>query len=74
MTSQVVSLEVIAEIPIDCDFRAEDDCWKGLCRSLSITGRGGSFEDAKRKMADELQGRIVGIVLEHLKRSTQRVA
>ena len=29
MTSQVVSLQVTASIPIDCDFWSEDDGWKG---------------------------------------------
>jgi hypothetical protein len=40
MTSQAVNLEVTASIPIDCDFWSEDDGWKGLCKSLSVTVRG----------------------------------
>ncbi len=74
MTSQVVTLEVAAEIPIDCDFWPEDCGWKGQCKSLSITVRGSSFEDAKKNMADELQVSIEGILLEHFKRSTRRIA
>jgi hypothetical protein len=74
MTSQVVKLKVAAGIPIDCDFWSEDDGWKGLCKSLSVTVRGSSFEDAKKNMADELQVHIERILLEHPKRSTRRIA
>jgi len=74
MTSQVVTLEVIVSVPIDCDFWAEDDGWKGLCKSLSVRVRGGSFEDAKKNMAGELQVHIERILREHPKRSTQRIA
>ena len=74
MTSQVVNLEVTASIPIDCDFWSEDDGWKGLCKSLSVTVRGSSFEDAKKNMASELQVHIEGILREHPKRSARRIA
>ena len=73
MTSQVVNLQVTASIPIDCGFWPEDDGWKGLCKSLSVTVRGSSFEDAKKNMAAELQGHIERILREPLKRSVQRV-
>jgi hypothetical protein len=74
MTSQVVSLQVTASIPIDCDFWAEGDGWKGLCKSLSVTVRGSSFEDAKKNMATELQGHIERILRERAKRRARRVA
>jgi predicted RNase H-like HicB family nuclease len=74
MTSQVVNLEVTASIPIDCDFWSEDDGWKGLCKSLSVTVRGSSFEDAKKNMAGELQLHIERILREHRKRSARRIA
>ncbi len=74
MTSQVVNLQVTASIPIDCDFWSEDDGWKGLCKSLSITVQGSSFEDAKKNMATELQANIERILCEHPKRSARRVA
>jgi hypothetical protein len=74
MTSQVVNLQVTASIPIDCDFWSEDDGWKGLCKSLSITVQGNSFEDAKKNMATELQAHIERILREHPKRSARRVA
>jgi len=64
MTSQVVNLQVTASIPIDCDFWSEDDGWKGLCKSLSVTVRGSSFEDAKKNMATELQAEIERMLCE----------
>jgi hypothetical protein len=74
MTSEVVNLEVTATIPINCDFWSEEDGWNGLCKSLSVTVRGSSFEDAKKNMAGELQVYIEGILREHPKRSTRRIA
>ena len=74
MTSQVVALEVIASIPIDCDFWSEDDGWKGLCKSLSVTVHGSSFENAKKNIAAELQVLIETILREHPKRRARRAA
>jgi hypothetical protein len=74
MTSQVVNLQVTASIPIDCDFWSEDDGWKGLCKSLSVTVRGSSFEDAKKNMATELQAHIDKILREHPTKSARRIA
>ena len=74
MTSEVVNLEVTASIPIDCDFWSEDDGWKGKCKSLPVTVRGSSFEDAKKNMAGELQVQIERILRDHPKRSARRIA
>jgi hypothetical protein len=74
MTSQVVNLQVTARIPIDCDFWSEDNGWQGLCKSLSVTVHGSSFEDAKKNMAAELQMHIERLRREHPKRSARRVA
>ena len=74
MTSQVVKLQVTASIPIECEFWSEDDGWKGLCRSPSVTVRGSNFEDAKENMAAELQTQIEGIVREHPKKRARRIA
>jgi hypothetical protein len=74
MTSEVVNLEVTASIPIKCDFWSEDDGWRGLSKNLSVAVRGSSFEDAKKNMAGELQVYIEGILREHPKRSTRRIA
>src|ERR1022692_3014740 len=48
MTSQVVNLQVTASIPIDCDFWPEDDGWKGLCKSLSVTRVGRPARKSRR--------------------------
>ena len=74
MTSEVVNLEVTASIPINCDFWSEEDGWKGLCKSLSVTVRGSSFEDAKKNMAGELQVYIEKILRENVKRTALRIA
>jgi hypothetical protein len=70
MTSEAVNLQVTASIAIDCDFWSEDDGWKGLCKNLSVTAGGGSFEDAKKTMATELQAYIIERILrEHPEKS-----
>jgi hypothetical protein len=74
MTSEVVNLQVTASIPIDCDFWSENDGWKGLCKSQSVTVRGSSFEDAKKNMATELQVHIDKILREHPKRTARGIA
>ena len=74
MTSQVVNLQVTANLPIDCEFWPEDDGWQGLCKSLSVTVQGSSFEDAEKNMASELQAHIERILQEHSKSSRRRVA
>jgi hypothetical protein len=74
MTSQVVNLEVTASIPVACDFWSEDDGWKGLCKSPSVTVRGSSFEDAKKNMATELQTHIQRILREPPKRIARGIA
>jgi len=74
MPSQVVNLQVTSSIPIACDFWSENEGWKGLCKSPSVTVSGSSFEDAKKNMATELQGVIEEILREHPKKSVRRVA
>jgi hypothetical protein len=74
MASEVVTLEVMATIPIECDFWSQDDGWQGLCKSLPLTVRGSSFEDAKKNMAGELQVYIEKLLREHPKKTAQRVA
>ena len=67
-------LQVTASVPIDCDFWPENDGWKGFSKSLSVTVRGSSFEDAKKNMATELQVHIERILREYPKRSARRIA
>jgi len=74
MTSQVVNLQVTVSIPIECEFWSEDDGWKGLSRSPSVTVRGSSFEDAKKNIASELQAQIEAILREHPQKSPRRIA
>jgi hypothetical protein len=74
MSSQVVNLEVTASVPINCDFWSEDDGWKGLCKSPSITVCGSSFEDAKKNMASELQAQIEKTLRQRPMRNARRVA
>jgi hypothetical protein len=74
MSSQIVNLEVTASVPIACDFWSEDDGWKGLCKSPSVTVRGSSFEDAKKNMATELQTHIQRILREPPKRIARGIA
>ena len=62
MAIHVVNFNVTAEPPIECDFWSADDGWKGVCKTLSITVSGNSFEDAKKNMTTELQARIERIL------------
>jgi len=74
MSSEVVTLEVTATVPIDCDFRSQDDGWQGLCKSLSLTVSGSSFENAKKNMAGELQVYIEQLLHEHPMKRARQVA
>ena len=74
MSSEVVTLEVTATVPIDCDFRSQDDGWQGLCKSLSLTVSGSSFEDAKKNIAGELQVYIEQLLREHPMKRARQVA
>jgi len=62
MTTQAIKLKVTASVPIDCIFQLEDDGWNGVCEELSLTVRGSSFEDAKRKMEAALQEHIENVL------------
>ena len=46
----------------DCIFQLEDDGRNGVCEDMSVTVRGNSFEDAKRKMESALQAHIEGVL------------
>jgi hypothetical protein len=74
MKSEAASLPVIAGVPLDCSFWPEDDGWSGVCERLSVTVRGGSFEDVKKNMETALQERIERILREHLGRRAQWIA
>lgn len=58
MTSQAISLNVNASIPLPCKFWREDDGWIGTCDQFSVRVEGISFEDAKRNMEMRLQSSL----------------
>jgi hypothetical protein len=74
MTAYAVKLKVVAGVPNDCSFWTENDGWKGACKEPSITVRGSSFEDAKRKMEAALLAHIEGVLRKHPRKSGRRVA
>jgi hypothetical protein len=74
MTSQAIKIKVTASVPNDCVFQLVDDNWKGVCAELSITVRGSSFEDAKRKMEAALQAYIETVLRKHSRASREKVA
>ena len=74
MTAHAVKLKVVAGVPKDCGFWPEDDSWNGVCEELSLTVRGSSFEDAKRKMEAALQAHIESVLRTHSKKDRKRVA
>lgn len=74
MTSQAIKLKVTASVPKDCIFQLEDDDWNGVCEELSVTVRGDSFEDAKRKMEAALQAHIESVLRKHSRASRKIVA
>ena len=65
MTAQALKLKVTASVPKNCIFQLEDDGWNGVCEELSVTVRGSSFEDAKRKMEAALQTQIERVLRRH---------
>jgi predicted RNase H-like HicB family nuclease len=67
-------LKVSANVPKDCSFWPDDDSWNGVCEELSLTVRGSSFEDAKRKMEAALQAHIERVLQEHPRASRKKVA
>jgi hypothetical protein len=57
-----VKVPVTASVPVDCTFWPEDDGWSGTCAELSLTVRGGNFEEAKKNMEASLQTFISSLV------------
>jgi hypothetical protein len=45
-----VKVPVTASISIECLFWAESDGWTGACPELSISVRGGNFEESRKNM------------------------
>jgi predicted RNase H-like HicB family nuclease len=74
MTAQATKLKVTASVPKDCIFQLEDDGWNGVCIELSVSVRGSSFEDAKRKMEAALQEHIESVLHRHSGTKGKRAA
>ena len=55
MEPHAVNVPVIVPMHIECQFWTENDGWKGVCAELSISVRGGNFEEAKKHMEASLQ-------------------
>jgi hypothetical protein len=60
-----VNLQITARVPFDCAFWLDADGWTGVCEQMSLTVRGGSFEDAKKVLERALQEQVERIVREH---------
>jgi hypothetical protein len=73
MTSQAVSLTVVAPIPIDCKFWIEDDGWRGVCEMLGIAIHAANFEDAKKQMEATLRERIESVLRAEAAKAGQSV-
>jgi len=64
MQPHAVTVPVITSVPVECTFWTEDDGWKGACRTLSLSVRGGNFEEAKNNMQSALQEYIAAVLRE----------
>jgi predicted RNase H-like HicB family nuclease len=60
MLPNAVKLAVTASVPMEYEFRTEDDGWKGACVELSIAVHGSNFEEAKKNMEAALQTAVFG--------------
>lgn len=62
-----VSLQLFLRMPFHCSLWLDaEDGWTGVCERMSVTVRGGSFEDAKRNLEESLQERVERILREHI--------
>jgi len=60
-----VNLQLVAKVPCDCAFWLDADGWTGVCKQVSVTVRGGTFEDAKRNLETALQAYIERLISQH---------
>jgi hypothetical protein len=74
MTTHAVTLRVSANVPEDCRFWPDADGWNGVCEDLSLTVRGSTFVDAKRKMEAALLEHIESVLHDHSRISRTKVA
>jgi len=64
MQPHAVKVPVLASVPVDCTFWAEDDGWTGACAELSLSVRASNFEKAKKNMEATLQTYISSLIEE----------
>jgi predicted RNase H-like HicB family nuclease len=74
MTPNAVKLQGEAKVPKDCIFWLEADGWTGICKELSVTVQGSSFEDVKKAMEASLREHIETVLRENAKRTGQQAA
>jgi hypothetical protein len=74
MTTHAIALRVTANVPEDCSFWPDDDGWNGVCEDLSLTVRGSTFVDAKRKMEAALLENIENVLRQHSRVSRTKLA
>ena len=55
MPLQAVKVPVATSVSVECIFWPEQDGWKGACAELSISVRGTSLEDCRKKLEAALQ-------------------
>jgi hypothetical protein len=69
MSTQAVSLKVVAPIPIECSFWIGDDGWSGVCQPLGVAIRAANFEEAKKKMEVALRETIERLLRDETSRN-----
>jgi hypothetical protein len=74
MTPHAVTLRVSANVVEDCSFWLDDDGWNGVCEDPSLSVRGCTFVDAKRKMEAALLEHIESVLHQHSRVSRTQVA
>ena len=74
MTTHAVTLRVSANVPEDCSFWLDDHGWNGVCENLSLSVRGSTFVDAKRKMEAAILEHIESVLHQHSRVSGTKVA
>jgi hypothetical protein len=74
VSAHAVKLKISANVPADCSFWPDDDGWNGVCDALSLTVRGSTFVDAKRKMEAALLELIESVLHKHSRASRTKVA
>ena len=62
MRSHSVKMLVNASVPLECEFRPENEGWIAECQQARLEVRGSDFEDAKRAMEMALQEYLTSVL------------